>query len=213
MAKINRHKFDESQYVELEAYMASGCEGELSASEREYLELLSRTDKLSRKYGMSASIGYLEKEVGVSQYTAKQIYYEAINLFYKDIDIDVTAMKHWLMEKYIKASELIISTAKSSKDVDVYKNTLIRIEEILESIKVDDVKIGVDLSRPYKIYSLKPEDISLPVADRNETAKLIDSMKKPDKITHRLKRDAGIIKYDIAEVLDEQEEDHKEIEG
>jgi len=210
MAKINRHKFDESRYEELEAYMASGCSGELSEEEQEYLELLSRVDKISRKYGMTATRGYLEKEEGLSPYTSKQIYYEAINLFYKDINIDVTAMKYMLLEKYIKAAELLMATAKNSKDLDIYKNTLIRIEEILSTIKVDDDKTSVDVSRPNKIYSLNPEDIGLIAADRNEIGRLIDIMNKPERITHRLKRDSGLIQYNLTEVLDEQEEDYQD---
>lgn len=213
MAKIRQHKFDESKYEQLENYMSSGCTGELSDEEGEYLELLSRTDKLSRKYGMTSAISFLEKHEGVSPYLAKQIFYEAINLFYKDIQIDIRAIRSMLMEKYMKAAELVMATAKNSKDIDVYKNILIRIEEIAKDLQVEEKPLDESLKKPNKIYTIDPSVIGLPQGDRNEIAALIDGLKIPEKVKHRIRRDAQVIEIDFIELLDEQEADYKDTQA
>lgn len=213
MATIKRHKFDESKYEQLENYMASGCTGELSDEEADYLELLSRTDKLNRKYGMTAACSYLEKHESLSPYLSKQIYYEAINLFYKDIQIDIRGIRSMLMEKYMKAAELVMATAKNSKDIDVYKNILIRIEEIANNLQVEEKPLSESMNKPNKIYTIDPSVIGLPQGDRNEIAAIIDNLKIPEKVKHRIRRDAKVIEIDFMELLDEQEEDYKDTQA
>ncbi len=205
--------FTHSHFDTLQDYLASGCTMELTDEELAYYNALYAMVGISRKYGKDNAIAFLQHEpFNMERMRARQMYSEAINLFYLNDTIENDAHRNMLFDNLQKAALAVLQNASSAKDMEVYGNLLTQAARIKQLDKPDPVKPKEVTDKPIKVYDLDPSAVGLPSANRQLLAQQIDGI---DGISSRektrLKREANIIDIDIIEMLDDQEEKTKDI--
>lgn len=204
--------FDKSYFDILQDYIASGCTMELTADELDYYNALYALVGINRKYGKDNAIAFLMHEpFNVERMRARKMYSEAINLFYLNDTIENNAHRNMMFDNLMKAAQVVLQNAVSSKDMEVYGNLNIQAAKIKQLDKPDPVKPKEIDEKPIKIYDLNPEAVGLDVANRQILAAQIDSVDLPEREKVRLKRDANIVDIDFEEMLNDQEEKTKDI--
>lgn len=111
-----------------------------------------------------------------------------------------------MYDNLMKAAQVVLQNAVSSKDMEVYGNLNIQAAKIKQLDKPDPVKPKEIDDKPIKIYDLNPEAVGLSSANRQILAAQIDSVDLPQTEKIRLKRDANIVDIDFEEMLNDQEE-------
>lgn len=204
--------FDKSYFDTLQDYIASGCTMELTADELDYYNALYALVGINRKYGKDNAIAFLMHEpFNVERMRARKMYSEAINLFYLNDTIENNAHRNMMFDNLMKAAQVVLQNATSSKDMEVYGNLNIQAAKIKQLDKPDPVKPKEIDEKPIKIYDLSPEAVGLDAANRQILAAQIDSVDLPEREKVRLKRDANIVDIDFEEMLNDQEEKTKDI--
>ena len=204
--------FDKSYFDTLQDYIASGCTMELTADELDYYNALYALVGINRKYGKDNAIAFLMNEpFNVERLRARKMYSEAINLFYLNDTIENNAHRNLMYDNLMKAAQVVLQNAVSSKDMEVYGNLNIQAAKIKQLDKPDPVKPKEIDEKPIKIYDLNPEAVGLDAANRQILAAQIDSVDLPEREKVRLKRDANIVDIDFEEMLNDQEEKTKDI--
>nr|DAH22445.1 MAG TPA: hypothetical protein [Caudoviricetes sp.] len=204
--------FDKSYFDTLQDYIASGCTMELTADELDYYNTLYALVGINRKYGKDNAIAFLMHEpFNVERLRARKMYSEAINLFYLNDTIENNAHRNMMFDNLMKAAQVVLQNAVSSKDMEVYGNLNIQAAKIKQLDKPDPVKPKEIDEKPIKIYDLNPEAVGLDAANRQILAAQIDSVDLPEREKVRLKRDANIVDIDFEEMLNDQEEKTKDI--
>lgn len=199
--------FDKSYFDTLQDYIASGCTMELTADELDYYNVLYALVGINRKYGKDNAIAFLMHEpFNVERMRARKMYSEAINLFYLNDTIENDAHRNLMYDNLMKAAQVVLQNAVSSKDMEVYGNLNIQAAKIKQLDKPDPVKPKEIDDKPIKIYDLNPEAVGLSSANRQILAAQIDSVDLPQTEKIRLKRDANIVDIDFEEMLNDQEE-------
>lgn len=205
--------FDKSYFDTLQDYIASGCTMELTDEELDYYNVLYALVGINRKYGKDNAIAFLMHEpFVVERMRARQMYTEAINLFYLTDNVENDAHRNMMFDDLQKAALTVLQNATSAKDLEVYGNLKIQAAKIKQLDKPDPVKPKEIDEKPIKLYDLNPSSVGLPSANRQLLAAQIDSIQDisvREKV--RLKRDANIIDVDIEDMLDDQEEKTKDI--
>ena len=204
--------FDKSYFDTLQDYIASGCTMELTADELDYYNALYALVGINRKYGKDNAIAFLMHEpFNVERMRARKMYSEAINLFYLNDTIENNAHRNMMFDNLMKAAQVVLQNATSSKDMEVYGNLNIQAAKIKQLDKPDPVKPKEIDEKPIKIYDRSPEAVGLDAANRLILAAQIDSVDLPEREKVRLKRDANIVDIDFEEMLNDQEEKTKDI--
>mgnify|MGYP006995946125 FL=1 len=204
--------FDKSYFDTLQDYIASGCTMELTADELDYYNTLYALVGINRKYGKDNAVAFLMHEpFNVERMRARKMYSEAINLFYLNDTIENNAHRNLMYDNLMKAAQVVLQNAVSSKDMEVYGNLNIQAAKIKQLDKPDPVKPKEIDEKPIKIYDLNPEAVGLDAANRQILAAQIDSVDLPEREKVRLKRDANIVDIDFEEMLNDQEEKTKDI--
>lgn len=204
--------FDKSYYDTLQDYLASGCTMELTDDELSYYNALYALVGINRKYGKDNAVAFLMHEpFNVERMRARQMYSEAINLFYLNDTIENDAHRNLMFDNLMKAAQVVLQNAVSSKDMEVYGNLNTQAAKIKQLDKPDPVKPKEIDDKPIKVYDLDPASVGLDAANRQILAAQIDSADLPTREKVRLKRDANIIDIDFEEMLDDQEEKTKDI--
>lgn len=199
------NKFDESKYHLLEAYIESGSTGNLEEDEIEYLQVLTMMNSMRRKYGKEKTLKFFQNSpFSITAYRSKQMYDESTNLFYANEKVEKKALRALKADQLEKAADLVMATAKSAADLEVY-GKLIKDSAIIRQLdKADPPTIPEALyKKPYKIYSLDPKVLGLVSADRNKLAARIDSTDTTERYKTRLKQEARIEDVDFIEQIDE----------
>lgn len=204
--------FDKSYFDTLQDYIASGCTMELTADELDYYNALYALVGINRKYGKDNAVAFLMHEpFNVERMRARKMYGEAINLFYLNDTIENNAHRNLMYDNLMKAAQVVLQNAVSSKDMEVYGNLNIQAAKIKQLDKPDPVKPKEIDEKPIKIYDLNPEAVGLDTANRQILAAQIDSVDLPEREKVRLRRDANIVDIDFEEMLNDQEEKTKDI--
>jgi len=205
--------FEKSHFETLQDYIASGCTIELTDEEMNYYNALYAVIGIQRKYGKDNAIAFLMHEPFDCKRTrAREMYNEAINLFFADDTIENSAHRNMMYDSLLKAAQVVVNTAKSSKDMEVYGNLLTQASKIKQLDKPDQEKRQDIKDKPIKIYSLESEAVGIESIDRQKLAAQIDALSDvPEREKVRLKRDAQVVNIDIFEMLDDTEEKTKDI--
>lgn len=205
--------FEKSYFETLQDYIASGCTIELTGDELDYYNALYALVGINRKYGKDNAIAFLMHEpFNVERMRARQMYSEAINLFYLNDTIENNAHRNMVFDNLMKAAHVVLQNAVNSKDMEVYGNLTVQAARIKQLDRPDPVKPKELDEKPFKVYDLDPEKVRLLSANRNLLAAQIDSMPDiPSREKVRLKRDANVVDIDFEEMLDDQEEKTKDI--
>lgn len=104
------------------------------------------------------------------------MYSEAINLFYLNDTIENNAHRNLMYDNLMKAAQVVLQNAVSSKDMEVYGTLNIQAAKIKQLDKPDPVKPKEIDDKPIKIYDLNPEAVGLSSANRQVLAAQIDSV-------------------------------------
>lgn len=202
MAEFKRSYFDE-----LQDYIQGGSKEELSATEQEYLDVLYLLNSLRRKYGKENAIAFVQKPpLNIKYRRARLMYDEAINLFYADDGIDKKALRNLFYEEFNSAAQVVLLTAKDSRDMEVYGDLKMKAYKAKELDVAEPPKVPEELyKKPNKIYTLEPKHIKLERANRDLLAARIDNMEISNSEKTRLRMEAEIEDIDFLELFDEQE--------
>lgn len=206
--------FETSYFDRLQDYLASGCTMELTDDEMDYYNALYALIGIQRKYGKDNAISFLMHDpFQVKRARAREMYNEAINLFFANDSIENNAHRNMMYDNLQKAAQVVLMNAHSSKDMEVYGNLMIQAAKIKQLDKPDPQKRKEVNEKPIKIYMLDTQAVGMPQVNRQLLAEQIDSIPDiPEREKVRLKRDAQVIDVDIIEMLDDQETKTKDID-
>lgn len=188
-------EIDESKYDQLLAFIDSGAKNNLPQEMVEYISILELIRGMHMRYeNRQAIVKFLQQPpYSLSYYQATQRYSEAVNFFYLDHYIKKQAWRNLYAEKLDRAADLVLKTATSAKDIDIYKNIIYAAMEARGLSKPDNEDIPKELfQKPVKIYTLDPERLGKRRANRLELAKHIDSLDIPEADKERARNDAGL---------------------
>ena len=206
--------FEKSHYETLQDYLASGCTLELTAEELDYYNALYALVGIHRKYGKDNAIAFLmHKPFFVERGRARQMYAEALNLFYLNDTVENDAYRSILFDNLQKAALAVLQNATSAKAMEVYGNLLVQAAKVKQPDKPDPVKLKQVDEKHFKVYDLSPESVGIPAANRQNLARQIDQMQDlPEGEKVRLRRDANIEDINFEEMLDDTQEKTKDYE-
>lgn len=206
--------FETSYFDRLQDYLASGCTMELTDDEMDYYNALYALIGIQRKYGKDNAISFLMHDpFQVKRAKAREMYNEAINLFFADDSVENNAHRNMMYDNLQKAAQVVLMNAHSSKDMEVYGNLMVQAAKIKQLDKPDPQKRKEVNEKPIKIYMLDTQAVGIPQVNRLLLAEQIDSIPDiPEREKVRLKRDAQVIDVDIIEMLDDQETKTKDID-
>lgn len=206
--------FETSYFDRLQDYLASGCTMELTDDEMDYYNALYALIGIQRKYGKDNAISFLMHDpFQVKRAKAREMYNEAINLFFADDSVENNAHRNMMYDNLQKAAQVVLMNAHSSKDMEVYGNLMVQAAKIKQLDKPDPQKRKEVNEKPIKIYMLDTHAVGIPQVNRQLLAEQIDSIPDiPEREKVRLKRDAQVIDVDIIEMLDDQETKTKDID-
>lgn len=204
--------FEKSHFDTLQDYIQSGFSIELTEEELNYYNALYAMVGISRKYGKDNAVSFLmHKPFCVDRMRARQMYAEAMNLFYLSDSVENDAYRNMIFDELNKAALVVLQNATSSKDLEVYGNLKTQAAKVKQLDKPDPTK-PLELDNKFiKVYDLDPTAVGLPVANRTSLAQQIDALDVPLREKNRLRQDAGIEDADIIDMLDDQEEKTKDI--
>lgn len=204
--------FEKSHFDTLQDYIQSGFSIELTEEELNYYNALYAMVGISRKYGKDNAVSFLmHKPFCVDRMRARQMYSEAMNLFYLSDSVENDAYRNMIFDELNKAALVVLQNATSSKDLEVYGNLKTQAAKVKQLDKPDPAK-PLELDNKFiKVYDLDPTAVGLPVANRTSLAQQIDALDVPLREKNRLRQDAGIEDADIIDMLDDQEEKTKDI--
>lgn len=200
--------FDRSHFQRLQDYIESGCKYQLTEEEQEYYNALFAVVGVTRKYGKDRAISLLMHEpFNCSRPRAREMYYEAINLFYLDDTIEPAAHRNMIFDNLMKAAQTVLLSSKTSKDMEVYGNLMIQAWKVKQLDKPDKIKRQEIKEKDIKVYTLDSNLIGVPSIDRQELAAQIDSIPDlTDRQRRDLKRDAMAIDINFEEIIDDTQE-------
>ena len=206
--------FETSYFDRLQDYLASGCSMELTDDEMDYYNALYALIGIQRKYGKDNAISFLmHNPFQVKRARAREMYNEAINLFFADDSVENNAHRNMMYDNLQKAAQVVLMNAHSSKDMEVYGKLMIQAAKIKQLDKPDPQKRKEVNDKPIKIYMLDTQAVGIPQVNRQLLAEQIDSIPDiPEPENVRLKRAAQVIEVDIIEMLDDQETKTKDID-
>jgi len=205
--------FEKSYFDELQDYIASGCTIELTDEELSYYNALYAMIGIQRKYGKDNAIAFLMHEpFNTKHQRAREMYDEAINLFFANDTIENNAHRNMIFDSLKKAAQVVLSTAKAAKDMEIYGNLLVQAVKVKQLDKADPQKREEIKEKPIKVYQLDTAAVGIPSINRNLLAEQIDNIADiPERERVRLKRDAQVIDVDFIEMLNDQEDKTKDI--
>lgn len=205
--------FEVSYFERLQDYLANACNDDLEDDELNYYNALYALIGINRKYGKDAAISFLRKPpFDLPLRRAREMYDEAINLFFADDQIENTAHRNILFDQLQKAALVVLTAAKSAKDIEIYGNLLTQAAKIKQLDRPDKEKIEAPKDKPFKVYSLDSNAVGLLPVDRQKLAAQIDAI--PDIAVSekkRLKQEARIEDIDVMEMLDDTENKTKNL--
>lgn len=196
---------DESLFENIQRYYNEGCNGDMSAKEQAYLEILQMTYSFVIQYGKRKAIKILCKPpYSLSYERAADIIAESIEMFNGGRRVTKEAMRHHLADSYDTLYHAMVAEAKTPKDFALAAQVLEKKAKLLQLDQPDEVPLDDgEYKRNIRLLSLDPGSIGLPKANRDELAAQIDALEHlTDAEAHRLKMDAGIIDTDIIGILE-----------
>ena len=204
--------FEKSHFETLQDYIESGFSFELSEEEQDYYNVLYALVGLNRKYGKDNAIAFLmHKPFNVERMRARQMYSEAISLFYLNDTVENDAYRNMLFDDLNKAALAVLQNATCADDMEVYGKLKVQAAKIKQLDKPDPAKpLEID-NRFIKVYDLDPAAVGLPAANRTLLAQQIDALDVPEREKDRIRQDAGVEDVDIIDMLDDTEEKTKDI--
>lgn len=167
---------------------------------------------LYRKHGKQHSIDFFIKRYKLRPARARQMFEEAINLFYIDNSIDKKAYRNHYADQLEEVAHHIKSNIRNSQDAERFAKLIKEISILRQLDKEDPPSLPAEAyMKPIRIHSLDPTVIELPAVNRHELARQIDEdLEIPEKDKLRLKNEALIEPFNFIERLHELQEESQD---
>lgn len=174
----------------------------------ELMEMVRDMDNRPMKYGSKeVIIKHLKKFQGLSDYTARKVYDDAIQYFYTQNSISKEAYRHRIAERQEKLINLGINMIKDVNDVIKLAKANADLVQILGLDKNDDFKMEEDeFLPPFTILSMNAKEMGIPTAvDKKELEKWVDQLPAFTEAQKELIKQESLIKP--LKILPEENED------
>lgn len=165
----------------------------------DYLELLDKTRGMIMRIDQFGSKNLVVKHLiltqKLSKYKAGLVYDEAIEYFYSSQKVSKAAWKNIYAEKMEMMANFAVLQARTVDDarkvIQMYKD----IGEMREVHVEDKSDLAAELFQaPVVVYSINPEDLGLPKANRQKLAEIIDKLPElTEKERNRIKEEAQVL--------------------
>jgi len=165
----------------------------------DYLELLDKTRGMIMRIDQFGSKDLVVKHLMVaeklSKYKAGLVYDEAIEYFYSSQKVSKAAWKNI----YAQKMEMMINFATlQARTVDDVRKVIQMYKDVGEMREVhveDKSDLAAELFQaPVVVYSINPEDLGLPKANRQKLAEIIDKLPElTEKERNRIKEEAQVL--------------------
>ncbi|HUI32016.1 MAG TPA: hypothetical protein VLY84_00235 [Dysgonamonadaceae bacterium] len=166
---------------------------------RVYLDLLEKVRDMKRRPREYATknhiINHLMKVNELSRYMANKIHDDCIEYFYLDSTISKEAYRNLYAEQQDEDIALARLAAQSIEDLDRISKMREKAYKFrqLDVPDVEDFPEGL-FDRPFKLYTMEPENVGIPKADRRELSARIDGYIELSELEKEiLKREAGVL--------------------
>ncbi len=179
----------------------------------DYLELLDKVRGMIVRFDINGSknvvVKFLMVNDGLSRYKASQVYDEVIEYFYCSQRVSKAAWKNVYAEKM---DQMINFAMLQTRTVDDARKVVQMIRDVgdMREVHVEDkTNLPEDLFKaPVVVYSLNPEDLGLPKANRQKLAEIIDNLPElTEKERNRIKEEAQALPLKV--FPNEQEDPRK----
>lgn len=168
-----------------------------------YLDALEKVRSMKQRPKYYATkqhvINHLIKVNGLSRYLANKIHDDAVEYFYLEDSISKQARRNLYAEQQDEDIALARLAATSLEDLEKISKMRERAYKFrnLDQPDIDDFPKEL-FEKPFKLYTLNPEDVGIPKADRRELAKRIEEYKDLSELEKQiLKREASILPHRI----------------
>jgi len=199
--------FDKSYFNDLQDYLQSSNKDDLDGERLHYYNALYTIIGLNRKYGRDNAIRtFMHPPFNCTRRVARRMYDEAINLFFESDDISNKAHRNLMFQQLQSAALVVLKTARTAKDMEVYGKLMKQASDIKGLDKPDEEQRELPPRKPVVVWSLDPQQIGLQSEDRKLLAAQIDEI--PDISVaekERLKQESMAKDIDITEILDDTE--------
>lgn len=222
-SRPSRIDFDSIDVNQIERILRDKDVDSLSPEERSYYDMMelvrglrARTllpggKRITTKAGI---IKLLKSDVyGLSDWTARRVYADALNFFFAEDGITVKAWSGYYAERLEKLADIAVSVGNLKEA----RQFIVQAAKLRGCYSEQAPEIPRELldAAPVVIYDTDPRAMGAPAASRPELRKFIDSIPDmPEVSRRRVKEDAGIepvnlyrrMIEDMKEFGDDQEE-------
>lgn len=192
---ITEDEFEGIEFERLQEYIENGRQGDMPEEMVTYLEQLDIVrGQLNRSKSKEYIINLLKAApYNLSDYLARKRYIDAINFFYLDTEIKKQAWRNLYADKLEKAANVVLMSATTAKELDIYKNILLAAANMRGLNEAEKEELPAELyQRPIKVYTNDVKVLDIPQVSRIELLKMIDSYEIPEVEKERLKGEALI---------------------
>lgn len=179
----------------------------------DYLELLDKVRGMIIRIDQFGSKDIVVKHLmvanGLSRYKASQVYDEAVEYFYCSQRVSKSAWKNVYADKMDKMINFSMQMVRTVDDARKVVQMLKDAGEMREVHVEDKDNLPEELFKaPVVVYTLDPEDLGLPKANRQKLAEIIDNLPElTEKERIRIKQEAQALPLKVFQ--DEQEDPRK----
>lgn len=156
--------------------------------------MILRIDKYASK---DAVVNHLHKVDKYSLPFATKLYNQAVEYFYSDTTISKAAWRNLYAEQMEKVVSFAIGAMKDTSDASKVAKMIFEMGKLrqLDQPDIEDFPEGL-FDRPFKLYTMDPEKVGIPKADRREVAAFIDRLTELTELEKdTLKREAGELPF------------------
>ena len=201
------HKIDfkSIDLTRINQVLTTGSISMLSPAEQKYYELMDLVRGLrlrqltpeGKPITKAGIIKLLRNQYGVSDWTARQVFNDAINFFYAVDNVTPKAWANLYAERLDKLADAAIAIGNIKLAVSIMEKAA-HLRGADKAAELD-AEAADELPPPSTvIYTTKASDLGLPETDEAEIIKIIDSVPNiPQVVRENLKEDAGVAKMDL----------------
>lgn len=179
----------------------------------DYLELLDKVRGMIIRIDQYGSKDIVVKHLmvtnGLSRYKASQVYDEAVEYFYVSQRVSKSAWKNVYADKMDKMINVSMQLVRTVDDARKVVQMLKDVGDMREVHIEDKENLPEELFKaPIVVYTLDPEELGLPKANRQRLAEIIDQIPElTEKERIRIKQEAQALPIKV--FPDEQENPRK----
>lgn len=199
---------------EIYDFIETGDRDKADPSVIEYLEYMDKVRAMCLridKYGSKdAVVNHLVKVDNLSRYLANKLYNQTLEYFYCETDISKAAWRNIYAEKMEKVVNFAIAKMKDTSDAAKVVKMIFEMGKLRRLDQEDKEEFPMELfAKPFKLYTIDPEAVGIPKADRREIAQFIDSLTELNELQKEsIKREAGELPFKL--FLDKEEDPRHE---